>query len=180
MIEREIEVKAKVYDRKNLEEKLHELGCSLSSPIRQIDRIFIPKGTTIPTGKGVNVLRIRNEQHRILFTLKQSQENHLDKIEKEFTIDNEQQAAEAIVLLGFEESVAVEKIRRKCRYQDYEICVDEVSNLGTFVEIEKISSEDGAHIQTQLFALLKTLGVRKEDQVFLGYDVLLYQQQHLK
>ncbi len=126
------------------------------------------------------MLRIRKEQDRILFTLKQSQENHLDKIEKEFTISNEQQAAEAISLLGFVESVSVEKIRRKCQYNDYEICIDEVRSLGMFVEIEKISSEEGTSVLTELFAFLEGMGVKKDDQVFLGYDVLLYQKQHLK
>ena len=176
MPQREIEVKAKVRDLIQLEKKLHALGCVFSSPIHQLDRIFIPIGKTIPIGKGVNALRIRREKDRILFTLKQVHDDPLDKIEKEFTIDNEEQAVEAILLLGFFESVSVEKSRRKCRYHDYEICLDTVTDLGAFIEVEKISSDSGEVVQQELFRFLESLGVKKEDQVFQGYDILLHRK----
>jgi adenylate cyclase class 2 len=174
MITREIEVKARVRDIAILEEKLRELGCQFSSPLTQVDRIFIPHGLSIPVEKGINVLRLRKEKDRILFTLKQVHGNQLDKIEKEFIVSDAQQALETIQLLGFDESVMVEKTRRKCRYKEYEICLDSVKGLGEFIEVEKISSGETKIIQDELFTFLESLGVLKADQEFVGYDILLY------
>ncbi len=114
---REIEVKAKINDLGSLMNRLDELGCSFSDESVQIDRIFIPKGQHIPVSKGVNVLRLRKENKKILFTLKQVNENQLDKIEKEFYISDEKEAFETILLLGFQESLSVEKKRKKCKYK---------------------------------------------------------------
>jgi predicted adenylyl cyclase CyaB len=55
------------------------------------------------------------------------------------------------------------------------ICLDEVRDLGTFIELEKITEgEDPIKVQSELFAFLKSLGVREEDRVERGYDTLLY------
>jgi hypothetical protein len=45
-------------------------------------------------------------------------------------------------LLNFKEVVRVVKKRKKTHYKDYEICLDEIENLGTFIEIEKIGNEN--------------------------------------
>ncbi len=176
MSTREIEVKAKVRDVKALMEKLIRLGCAFSPEISQIDRIFIPIGSSIPVPKGVNVLRLRRENGKILLTLKQVNNNQLDKIEHEFYVSDEEKAKDAILLLGFQESVSVEKKRKKCKLKDYEICIDTVTNLGQFIEIEKITDEETDIVQSELFSFLESLGVDKTDQVFMGYDILISQK----
>lgn len=45
--------------------------------------------------------------------------------------------------LDFEESFSIIKNREKYKYQDFEICLDSVEQLGFFVEIEHSSKEDG-------------------------------------
>ena len=35
----------------------------------------------------------------------------------------------------------------KCKYKEYEICLDEVEELGSFIEVEKMSDEDGEKVQ---------------------------------
>jgi len=54
------------------------------------------------------------------------------------------------------------------------ICLDEVEGLGSFIEVEKTSAEDGEAIQEELFNFLESLGVKREDRVFKGYDTLKY------
>ena len=39
--------------------------------------------------------------------------------------------------LGFVLHVRVNKIRRKASFNGYEICLDEVEDLGSFIEVEK-------------------------------------------
>lgn len=177
----EIEVKARVKNKELVLQKLDELGCMLSSPITQKDRIYIQHGATFPIALGDNALRIREQNNTFIFTLKQPQKNELDCIEQEVTIDDPESMDEICKLLGYYEVSQVEKIRRKCRYQEYEICLDEVKNLGTFIEVEKqVEAGNGEAVQKELFAFLQTLGITASDQVFHGYDILLYQQQKKK
>jgi adenylate cyclase class 2 len=171
----EIEVKAKVHDQENLIQQLDDLGCVFSEPFHQIDTIYIPFGESIPVPNGVNVLRIREQNGKFILTLKQPLTNQLDNIEKELEISDSNAMHEIILLLGFEVSSTVEKTRRTSKYKDFEICIDEVTGLGSYIEVEKFGL-DAEVIQKELFEFLETLGIQKEDQEFMGYDILLKQE----
>ncbi|MDP3762811.1 MAG: CYTH domain-containing protein, partial [bacterium] len=57
----------------------------------------------------------------------------------------------------------------------YEICLDEVDRLGSFVEVETFSDDgDPEKIQEEIFKFLLSLGVKPEDRVREGYDTLVY------
>ena len=61
-----------------------------------------------------------------------------------------------------------------------EICLDEVKDLGNFIEVEKITDEDPDKVQEELFRFLESVGVRREDRVVNGYDILMWRKQHTK
>ncbi len=82
----------------------------------------------------------------------------------------------ALELMGFHEAVKVNKSRTKTRYQDMEICLDEVKGLGAFIEVEKITEGDGDAVQIKLFDFLMTIGVDPRDRVVNGYDTLMYKK----
>lgn len=173
---KEIEVKAKINNTENLLAGLKNLGCNLSEPIVQNDTIFLPEGFTYDKDlkNGINFLRIRKLRNRITFTLKQQQLNELDCIEKEIDINNADILKDILKLLGYHEVVQVNKVRIKCKYKDYEVCVDEVDGLGSFVEVEKMTDEDALQVQEELFKFLQSLGVNKKDREMHGYDTLMY------
>ena len=174
-MQKEIEVKAKVKDVLVLKSKIEKLGSVLSDPIIQDDTVFINfTGDFTKSAPGTNFLRIRKAKGKILFTLKQSQKNDLDCIEKEVEISDAVQFKEALELMGYHEAVQVHKTRMKTKYNGMEICLDEVQGLGSFIEVEKITEGDGEVIQDELFQFLQTLGVQKEDRVMIGYDTLIY------
>ena len=53
------------------------------------DTVFLERGTAFEAVTvGTNVLRIRTEQDRVLFTLKQRHGGTLDKIEKEIAVSD--------------------------------------------------------------------------------------------
>lgn len=177
----EIEVKAKVKDFDLLIHLLKELGCILSEPIIQDDYIYNKKGLDIKSGyHDTPVLRIRKQNNKIFFTLKKNRSNELDCIEKEIEVNNDIILSEIIELLDYIKTVEVHKKRIKTNYKDYEICLDHVDDLGYFIEVEKMSDEDGTKVQNELFDFLQTLGVSKEDRVFQGYDTLIYLKNNLK
>ena len=70
------------------------------------------------------------------------------------------------------------KRRIKTKLGDVEIVLDDVKDLGDFIEAEKIVSnenpEERKKIQSELCGLLETLGVAKEDLlVNQKYDIML-------
>lgn len=171
---KEIEVKAKVTDKQSVQQKLEDLGCQFTSLISQKDRIFIPTGMALPVESGVNVLRIREQDGKFIFTLKQAITNQLDCLEKESEVSNPQAMIDSFELLGFYEASTVHKQRMKCKYNGLEICLDTVEKLGDYIEVEKLAEEaDSQVVQDELFRFLKTLGVEEQDRVHDGYDVLI-------
>jgi len=178
---REIEIKAKLGDLNNTEQKLKALGGQLSDPVVQKDRVFLQNGTafeeiTINTP----VLRIRAQTPgKTLLTYKHIRGEELDKQEHEVEVSNADEMEQILRLSGFYQAVAFTKQRRKCKLSGYEICLDSVRDLGDYVEIEKLipddmEGKDGQAVQKELFDFLRQLGVEEEDKVLSGYDVLIY------
>lgn len=177
----EIEVKAKVKDFNALVSKLKEIGCILSEPIVQDDYIYNKKGIDLKNrNHNTPVLRIREQAGRIIFTLKKNRSNELDCIEKEIDVNDKNALKDIIELLDFEKTVEVHKKRQKGKYNDCEICLDEVQNLGSFIEVEKMSDEDGEKVQNELFDFLKKLGIETEDRVLIGYDTMMWLKNNQK
>ena len=177
----EIEVKAKVANLSLLKDKLGKLGIKLSHPITQRDRIFFPKDLVGQftdmkrRGKRTKApaLRIREQGKKIIFTYKIPVSNNLDKLEFESGIDNPEAMTSICEQLGFVLHVRVNKIRRKASFNGYEICLDEFEDLGSFIEVEKMSDKPADMIQKELWEFLKTLGIKEEDRQLYGYDILL-------
>lgn len=177
----EIEVKAKIRDFETIKNKLIEIGCVLSLPIIQDDYIYNKKGIDLYNNNhGIPVLRIREQKGKIIFTLKKNRSNELDCIEKEVEVNDRNNLNDIIELLDYEYNVEVHKNRIKTNYKDYEICLDEVDGLGSYIEVEKMSDEDGEKVQNELFDFLQTLGVSKEDRVLNGYDTLIWMKNNDK
>lgn len=179
---REIEVKARVADFEPIIQKLESLGCLLSQPILQDDKVFLQNGLgfddLIP---GNNVLRIRRQGEKNIFTLKVKGAREMDCIERETEISDTEKLSEILKYLGYYEVVHIRKSRRKCNYQNLEICLDEVDVLGTFIEVEELTEEgDGGKIQDKLFDFLVSLGVKKGDRVLSGYDKLMFNKMNKK
>ena len=173
---REIEVKAKIADIKYVREKLEKLGCVFSEPVRQEDSIYSLPDVPFEVFKpDINLLRIRKENGKIIFTLKRPQKNEQDALEHETEIQNGEEMAAAIELLGFKKMVEVKKTRQKAKYNNYTICLDEVEGPGQFIEVETFSEDgDPEKIQEEIFKFILSLGLKKEDRVREGYDTLVY------
>lgn len=177
----EIEVKAKVKDLNTLIPKLKEIGCVLFPPIIQNDYIYNQKGVDLKDhSHNTPVLRIREQEGKTIFTMKKNRRDELDCIEKEVEVSDKNILKEIIELLGFEQTVEVHKKRQKGKYGDYEICLDEVQELGSFIEVEKISNEDGETVKNELLSFLEKLGINKKDRVLIGYDSQIWLKKNQK
>ncbi len=178
----EIEVKAKVLDMPNLKGKLEALGCVFTEPVTQDDAVFARKTGSLETFLSNDVfLRIRVQNNgRIILTAKRpinKSAETLVKDEHEVVVDSADEAKRILELAGFVEALRLKKTRQTAHYKEYEICLDEVEGLGTFIELEKMAEESAAaEIQRSMFLFLESLGVSPGDQVKKGYDILLLEK----
>ena len=149
--------------------------------MEQKDTIFLKQGITYDQIRpGVVVLRVREQGEKTFFTLKMRGPVELNKIEHELMVDNADEAEAIIKNLGFYKVMGVNKVRRKCQWRDYEICLDEVEGLGTFIEIEqKTETEDGKATTEKISEFLQSLGINKIDHVHQGYDTLIFNKINL-
>ncbi len=183
----EIEVKAKLKDREKLISHLqNNIGVEFHDTKYQKDVAFWPNDIKdISThALGRNFLRIREQEtnglKKVIFTLKQPQTNQTDCIENEIEIKESdiEEMRSIINSLGYYEYVTIEKTRVTAKIRDIEICIDEVTNLGSYIELEKFAPGDQAEtVQKELYSMLESWGINKEDYVYDGYDVLVRAKQ---
>jgi adenylate cyclase class 2 len=172
-MKKEIEVKVRIENTDEVIKKLEELGCVFSEPVVQEDTIFINYDRPfIEFTPDDPFLRIRKTKGKTIFTYKQGEE--MNSVERETEVENGDQLEDILKFLGFRPEVNVRKTRRKANYKDYEICLDEVDGLGSFIELEKITNEDSGRVQDEMMKFLKELGVDETERVMNGYDTLIW------
>jgi len=96
--------------------------------------------------------------------------------EYETRLDNIEQMRKIFEVLDIKTITIVEKTRKIWDYEDYEISLDSVKNLGDFVEIEykgKNKEVIPKDITDGMINLLKTIGIKKIERNYVGYPFLL-------
>lgn len=184
----EIEVKAKLKDKETLLKHLKDIGVVMHDTKYQKDTIYWPNDIKNPSAHlySRNFLRIREQKigdkKKVLFTLKKSLENQLDSTEHEIEIKEEDIPKMFLIfeLLGFYKFITVEKERTNANIGDIEICIDDVKDLGSFIELEKFGEQNETEkIHKELYDMLESLGIKKEDYVYFGYDILMYNAKNI-
>ncbi len=171
----EIEVKAILRSKEAILVVLEQLGVYFPAPSTQVDHVFVQNADSIAQFyQNTLFLRIREQDGKEpIFTLKKKQAE-LASIEHETEIESVDELTQILTLMGYPQTLTIQKTRTKQRHGDYTICIDEVEGLGTFIEVEQlVESGDVSVIQDELFAFLVSLGIQAEDRVLDAYDTLL-------
>jgi adenylate cyclase class 2 len=171
----EIEVKAKVSNIKYLLGKADQLGISFGEPCTQDDITY--ETETPKDDPDWNIFRIRRQADQAILTMKyKASSSSRDNHERESIIENPEEVADMLERVGYKLGVRIVKTRRTAKYKELEICLDEVKELGTFIEVEKLTDEkaDVDTVQTELWNVLLELGVKPKDRVHEGYDMLMH------
>jgi len=178
----EIEVKAKLKNKDETIKHLKNIGAEFLNIKYQKDTAFWPNDLKNHKEHilGRNFMRIReqesNGKRKVLFTLKQPQKNQADCIEHELEINEKDIPVlrNIILMLGYYEYVTIEKNRQTAKLKDVEICLDDVTGLESYIELEKFGpAEDTEKIQEELRAILKSIDINEEDITLEGYDILV-------
>ena len=135
----------------------------------QIDTIFLlPEQVDTPIVPGSKIMRVRDvlnpetgELQQSLMTLKVEGQTKLVSDEYEFAVDDGNAARQMLAALGWQKIVTVDKVRLESKTKDYTICIDEVAELGLFIELEVLTedSADVKNIQQQMRNFLKNLNI---------------------
>jgi len=145
--------------------------------VRQADSIFVPRPLKlIETDAAISpILRVREENGKCTLTLKRDATDQLDSIEYETEIGDRREVAGILDELGYHEVVKVVKVRRKGVLDTFRICVDEVEQLGIFIELEARLGDDADvnRVRSDCWTILSRCGFVEGDRVTTGYDRLV-------
>jgi len=176
----EIEAKFKVPQLEPYAQRLEQLGGQLRHRIFQRDRYFDrPDRSLLKTDSG---LRLREEQDqddnkmlssRMCFKGPRQKGPYKRREEIEFELSDARQADKLLTALGYELTMVVEKKRQVWRLDESEVCLDEVTKLGSFVEIEGPGEAD-------IEAVAEKLGLDNNEHLRSSYAVMLARQTGFK
>lgn len=172
---REIELKFRVDDLNSFVGKLESLGCTLSDYINQFDTIYVENLDNTESTEGSVWLRVRKVNDKIELNYKKQGLKKSESQEIEFGVDDYEKANSFLKAIGYNEWVRVNKRRRYSKYNNANICIDEVERLGSFVEIEYLidESDTKTNYEEELLKIAEELGIDTSKQVNSHYDTMI-------
>lgn len=152
-----IEVEVKALAKKDTAEKVVDLGATLLCIENHHDLYF--NSPSHDFGVSDEALRIRIKDEGARLTYKGPKLDSETKSRKEMTvqIDDPQEMQRILAALGFVLSAEVSKIRTKYSYGDVTIALDEVEDLGSFLEVEMRGDADWSKQRKRVMDILKEL-----------------------
>jgi len=134
----EVEIRAKIEDFTPIKKRLEMLGALFLQKEKMADHIFGRAKDLDQEHKiidGCFSARIREKNDKLLVEFKEIKRAGAG-LEFSSPVSSVEAAINFLEKLDFERAFVVAKTRETYRYQDFEICLDEVEQLGFFVEIE--------------------------------------------
>ncbi|KCZ73274.1 putative adenylate cyclase [Candidatus Methanoperedens nitroreducens] len=171
----EVEVKARVEDPKRIERSIIELGAVPIGIENQADTYYnAPFRDFWVTDEA---LRIRSQGSKYFLTYKGPKMDSVSKTRKEFEVEVNDAGNMGNILssLGFSPVTTIVKKRKIYRLGNYFIALDNVRNLGDFIEVEA-SINDSRNYEEEvetIFKLIEKLGISRVSTVRESYLEML-------
>ena len=162
----EVEIRARIKNRDELQKKLKEIGAIFDKTEKQVDRIFghsmflSSDNMIIEGGLSARIREIGDKktlEFKEIFRQKGG-------IEIEADLSAVEIGLKFLEKLKFKEAFVVSKLREIYLYNNFTICIDNVDQLGNFIEIEKMvkSEEDESQARIECLKLLNNLSPNVE------------------
>lgn len=174
----EIEIQTRVENVKPLLELLEKEGKFVFED-HQKDEYYTPAHRDFFATKPIDEwLRVR-ESGKNSITYKNwhhgpdGKSNHCDEFET--VVADAEQIRKIFDVLDIKPIITVDKLRRSWNHHDYEVSIDEIKGLGSFVEVEfkGNGNVDPNQIAKEMIVYLKEAGVGKVEINYVGYPYLL-------
>lgn len=157
----EVEIKAKCSesDFPKLREKLVSLGAVKKKEKRQLDQYYnLPHKDLRGTKQYV---RLRAEGEGAILAFHDNLTTGLTN-EFEVKVENKQMIETILEKFGLKKLGLIDKYREAFNLDQFEICLDKVTGIGTFIEIETDGNESNwKEKQQECIELLKKLGLNE-------------------
>ncbi|MHA1145692.1 MAG: class IV adenylate cyclase [Candidatus Helarchaeota archaeon] len=178
----EVEIKAHVDDLSTIEQKIIADGAVYVKTVYQKDTYFKhPKRNFAKTDEAI---RIRNEGNRAILTYKGPKLDRKSKSREEIEVEIKKPDLlhEILVRLDFIPVPAVEKTRKLFNLNDMTVSLDDVKDVGSFIEIEMNapSLEEYKPKRNQILSKLEEWGIGKKQLERFSYLELYYIKKGLK
>ena len=161
----EVETKLKIDDIEHTEEQIKELIGDYKGEKTEIDLYYDHPNIQILSGG--RALRVRDAGGKYRLTYKGPKKDDVttSRAEIEIGIESAREMIEILNELGFYEICEVKKLRKTYLLKDLIITLDNVSDLGEFIEVEGKASNDDEFEEKkdEIFKLLKKLGLSTEE-----------------
>lgn len=181
----EIELKFPLLNLTELTQRLNKIAQPKSTNETQVDTYFSPEHKNFTKQIPISEwLRLRESKKGASINYKKWHNSDGAKTiscdEFETKIENLNVMTKILNALEFQKLITVNKSRHTWTYKDTEIAIDEVKELGNFIEIEAkgnfITIEDA---KNHLYLILKELDAKIGEQDFEGYPLLLLKKNKL-
>lgn len=175
----EVEIKARVKSLPPIRRRLRQLGAQRIKSVRQIDYYFSLYRRPYTKTKG-SVVRVRHWESEDRTTLEYDTGFNQYAAE-EIEIDVSSLASVLQLLKKFKatQEVRVDKRREYYKKGQYEIVLDQVKGLGTFIEVEIDASNTTANHQ-RVVKFMSTLGISPDQLVAGRYNTMLLKKKGKK
>lgn len=178
----EVECKVKLHAKEAdaLGDELTQRGIRLGNPETQRDVYFKERGFRQHVqGAGSYLVRVRYGS-KITLNMKHltNQDGVWEEVESE--IQDGGVAEQIIEAIGGERAVTVTKSRRMGSLGNLEVIIDNVEELGTFLELAVETNDDTAAARQEIDAFLDKLGIARDRVELRGYPTILLEEQGVK
>ncbi|MCX9014607.1 MAG: class IV adenylate cyclase [Candidatus Methanoperedens sp.] len=167
----EIEVKVGLDDPKRVERSLIAFGATPTGIEEQADTYYNAPDRDF--GKTDEALRIRGEDNEYYLTYKGPKLDKISKTRKEVevSINDAYSMGEILSSLGFTPVRNVVKKRKKYRLGELVISLDEVRELGSFMEVEFMAKDSHANDEKleSIFKFIEKLGISRKSTIRESY-----------
>lgn len=168
----------------DVEEAAKILSEFFEKKAHQKDTYYVPKHKNFLEQKPLlEWLRVRETENGCSFCYKKwhKSEGAVSCDEFETKVDDVESLKSILENLDFKEIIVVEKDRRLYNYKNVEIALDEIKDLGFFIELEsKGDFESVDQAKEYLHKILEELKIKVGEQDFKGYPKRVLEKQGYK
>ncbi len=175
----EIEVKVKIDDLSKLKKGIESLGATWSETKTQVDSYFKQKDDVDAVQKpGSFILRVRRDS-KVKLTFKAFTDRRGVWEELETGIEDPDVMEKILEKTGFVNVLTLHKKRTSTKYQQFSLEIDEIEELGDFLEAE-VMGEDGEKLQEEIKQFFLSLGLSADKIDRRGYPEMIFEERGQK
>jgi len=179
----EVEVKAKLAGTAGLnaiKQKLGGLKARLVEELVQHDEYYYREPDRKTRGPGDFIVRIRKQGNENYLGYKELTETTGAWKEYESRVEDAEAVKKILKGIGLVKAFDVIKKRSEYRAGEFEVCLDDVKDLGCFIEValefqKEIDGESSKNAREKIYGFMKTLGISEKDLEPKGYGELIHE-----